>query len=124
LFYDLLFSPRRKSKKEKKKGNFLSYVVFSRPILTSCMGCSYAITLCIKNKNRWARKEAVRHQFRGLTVSLFFPCHKITESATAVERVIIVIAVLRWWDVRTGGRADKKKFPNRKRKIIIRRVRV
>jgi len=60
------------SKKEKKKGNFLSYVVFSRPYPYQWYRVLYAITLCIKNKNRRARKETVCHQFRGLTVSLFF----------------------------------------------------
>lgn len=112
----VIFTKKEKQERRKKKGNFLSYVVFSRPYPYQKYRVLYAITLCIKNKNRRARKETVRHQFRGLTVSLFFPCHKITESAAAVERVIIVIAVLCWRDVRVGR---QKKFSNRKRKIII-----
>lgn len=36
--------------KARKKGNFLSYVVFSRSILTSCIGCSMPLHYALKIK--------------------------------------------------------------------------
>lgn len=102
----------RQKKKKKKEGKFLLFLVppfryplDQWPLRVHTHRVFYAITLCIKNKNRRARKETVRHQFpRTDRIPFFFPCHKITESAAAAaaaKRVIIVIAV-------PFGRAGKK----------------
>jgi len=93
------FHPEGKAK--KKKGNFLSYVVFSRSILTSCIGCSMPLHYALKIKIVGRERKPCAINSVDWPYP-FFPCHKITESATAAERVIIVIAVLRCRDVRVG----------------------
>lgn len=112
------FRGEGKTRIRKKKGNFLSYVVFSRPHPYQSYRVPCAITLCIKNKNRRARKETVRHQFRGLTVSLFFHAIKSPSPPPPPPRSALLL-LLPSCAGGMSGWAGKKKFRNRKRKIII-----
>lgn len=74
----------------------------------------YAITLCIKNKNRRARKETVRHQFpRTDRIPFFF--HAIKSPSPPPPPPPSALLLL----LPCRSDAQAKKFPNRKRKIII-----
>lgn len=96
LFYDLLFFAGKTPAREKKRNFSLTrcfffffsshFVPVSRRytsqqynniknninVCVCVRNVLYAITLCIKNKNRRARKETVRHQFLQDRPCFFF----------------------------------------------------
>lgn len=110
---------RKTRKKEKKKKEYFSYIrrFFSSspslPYIAASVGCSMPLHYALKIKTVGRERKPCAINSRGLTVSLFFPCHKITESAGRRTRYY---CYCRSYADGMFGRAGKK-FPNIEREI-------